>query len=77
MRKIIKSTTLKITLNKKSILCLSGQNKKGADKQWKWKDLCKDKGICLANKDYVGGATCWSSNSLFNLCNCPIIFSIE
>ena len=33
MRKIIKSTTLKITLNKKSILCLSGQNKKGADKQ--------------------------------------------
>ena len=23
------------------------------------------------NKDYVGGATYWSSNSLSNLCNCP------
>ena len=29
------------------------------------------------NKDYVGGATCWSSDSLFNPCNCSVIFSIE
>ena len=29
------------------------------------------------NKDYVGGATCWSSNGLFNICKCAIILSIE
>ena len=28
-------------------------------------------------KDYVGGETCCSSSSLFNLCNCPMILSIE
>ena len=25
----------------------------------------------------MGGATCWSSNSWFSLCNCPMVFSIE
>ena len=34
---MMKSKTLKITLNKKSILCLSGQNKKGANRTMKVK----------------------------------------
>ena len=29
------------------------------------------------NKSYVAGATCWSSNWLYNICKCTIIFSIE
>ena len=32
-----------------------------------WKGLCEDKGIVWhQNKDYVGGATIWASNWLYN-----------
>ena len=30
----------------------------------------------LQNKDFVGGATCWSSKWVYNICYCTIIFSI-
>ena len=34
----------------------------------KWKGLCENKGyFWCQNKDYVGGATRWSSNSLYKL----------
>ena len=33
-----------------------------------WKDLCENKGyVWRQNKDYEGGAACWSSNSLLVL----------
>ena len=39
--------------------------KRATIEQWRWKVRTKEYVQCQ-NKDYVG--TCWSSNSLFNLC---------
>ena len=34
--------------NKEQVLCLSGHNKKGANRTMKIEGLCENKGICLA-----------------------------
>ena len=45
---------------------------------WYWKGFCENKRMCWhQNKDNVGGATCWSSYSLYNRWNCTLIFNIE
>ena len=41
----------------------------------------QDNGLCTGhswcqNEYYVGGATCWSSNCLYNICKCNVILSI-
>ena len=49
------------------VLLLSGHNKKGTNTNNKLKKafVRKKKYVWCKNKDYAGGATCGSSNSLF------------
>ena len=55
---------------------------KGAKEQWD-KLSCEKafvrtkESVWHQSKDCVGGTTCWSSKSLYDQCNCPMIFSIE
>ena len=43
---------------------MSQHNKMAPKEQWKWNGLCENRNMFGSGIDYVGGATCWSSNSL-------------
>ena len=55
------------------VLCLSGWKMGGANKT---KAFVKGHSW-RQNEDYVGGATSWSSNCLYNICKCKVILSIR
>ena len=65
----------------KVIVFVSAQEKgakEQCDKLWSKKAFVRSKEHVLRqNKDCVGGATCWSTNSLYSQCNCTMIFGIE